>query len=1181
MASTEFINQAYLAYFGRPADAMAAVNGALATEEEMMSNFGNSAESLALYGADADYAFINAIYNNIFGRDADVEGATWWLNEILEGRLNKAEAALNILKGADNVADQTVIALKLDACQAFTVGLNEISEVIAYSGNPAAESARLFIASVETTAPTQAAVDAAIVAAGQAATKVAFTMTVAQDIITGSELSDTITARVAQNANGEQTNQLATGDVIDGGTGTDTLNAKVIAASALNAGPAMAITPETTDVEKVNITALTSATAAGAEESVELNAKYMNGLDLVSSTQSDASLIISNLTTLTDSGVYEDRRYTDSVTIRMDHTGNDDAVIAESDLTVLFDQDYLLAGSSSQSDAAFYLLDEKAELNGLAERLDNINVDGISFTITIDGVTTPLTISDRDAWAAGDLNTHEKFVAALQDNLQALIDAGYLPAGSTLTLSYTYVNSDGSVLDDTYLDDGSISDPIPAIVLTVPGASVQAIGFTQVEDALGNYDIYGNFGSTSSEETEPVTATIELEKVGRAGEGGDLTVGGMATDLTNTFDENSTLAGVEQFNITVSGDTTQFSSLASLQATNNTLETVNVTWATGSLADLTIGNGNTEGDVDELANDAADSDDDMTTILNNALKDVKVFNAANNNSSTLTNGTVVTNDVHVNAYVSDEAVDKYMDLTDTDIDPTEDNADFDYSFGAGNDSLNINISKTNLAQSGTTNREDFSMSIKMGAGNDTVETQIGDGTGVATDAWYINSELNDNLGISAGAGNDTVRTFGAGSWNIDLGTGNDVVYSDNSGNQENSAVDTTTDAEDAADTNYNSGRAVWVLNTDDQDVLNVLAAERDIDDLVSDANGDHSLYQSTVTISLRGVEASVVVNDYNTTDLEYNNIIKSLIANNEFLSDLIVAEDGPANTLVIRSLTDGVFDATDLTVSVASNTISTLSATTLAAFNAANGTNFTTQAAVQEFVDDETQALDASADYNTALANDGADELVGAASTAVTASVITDGTGQDTIVLSTSSLDTEIVNLTADATADLIYNATDVVINGLEVTDTVVLSSGEIFTNMIGTMVVDAGTLAADVFSISEIDAAGTLVIGGFETGTDTLELSEADLDALVAPALYAAGDTGATVEFVTIVDGVDNAATLAGAFIYNELDGTLYLDVTGDTAYTADGDVFAGTSDDIAIAVIGTIVDTDIAIVA
>lgn len=58
--------------------------------------------------------------------------------------------------------------------------------------------------------------------------------------------------------------------------------------------------------------------------------------------------------------------------------------------------------------------------------------------------------------------------------------------------------------------------------------------------------------------------------------------------------------------------------------------------------------------------------------------------------------------------------------------PQADNADFEYTFGAGNDKLNINISKTNLAD-GTTNREDFSMEIATGAGDDVVEAQIGDG----------------------------------------------------------------------------------------------------------------------------------------------------------------------------------------------------------------------------------------------------------------------------------------------------------------------------------------------------------------------------------------------------------------------------------------------------------------------
>ena len=143
---------------------------------------------------------------------------------------------------------------------------------------------------------------------------------------------------------------MATGDKIVGGLGLDTLNAVVQMASALNNSPASAITPITTGVEQTLYTALSVNNrvlpgSLDTAEVVNINAKSETGLTKVGSVQSDASLFIQNLTTLTDTGVYADRRNTSEITVRMDHSGNDRAANVESNLTVLFDNDYLTSGS--------------------------------------------------------------------------------------------------------------------------------------------------------------------------------------------------------------------------------------------------------------------------------------------------------------------------------------------------------------------------------------------------------------------------------------------------------------------------------------------------------------------------------------------------------------------------------------------------------------------------------------------------------------------------------------------------------------------------------------------------------------------------------------------------------------------------------------------------------------------
>lgn len=512
----------------------------------------------------------------------------------------------------------------------------------------------------------------------------------------------------------------------------------------------------------------------------------------------------------------------------------------------------------------------------------------------------------------------------------------------------------------------------------------------------------------------------------------------MATDGKNEWDFSSSATleeGIEKFNITVSGDASQFSSLASLQSTNNTLQTVVVTSAAGSAADLIIGNHNTEG------------------AITNALKDVRDFDS-----------TAFANDVTLNAHVSDEAVAKYMDLKDTAA-PAADNANFAYNFGTGADTLNLNISKANLAATGSTTREDFQLDINTSAGNDKVTVQIGDGVGVLTvdndgvktgDNWLINSDINRNLNIDTGTGNDTVKLNGAGAWDVTLGTGDDTVYSDNSGK-----------------------KAVWVFNTADQEaeinpilVSNVTEAENEVetakdaldpavpatvtaladaeaalvaaqealadgymalpinlDNLQSDNNDTHELYKGTVTVTFKDLASKAITieglssNKYMTDDLHINQAIKKAINDDAVLSKLLVATDGPANTLVVTSLIDGTMESADLAVAFETGTLTPSeigllpSGTTVADF----------EAAVADLNDTTTDSSYSVA----ALAVDAKGLIEGSNSEQATLNVIEGMTGNNVIVLSTGN-DVDDIADTTGSIDTVVYNAafdTDTIVN--------------------------------------------------------------------------------------------------------------------------------------------------------
>lgn len=1004
-----------------------------------------------------------------------------------------------------------------------------------------------------------------------------FDLTVGADDLTGTAGNDTFEARVVQNIFGEQTNQFASGDQIDGGDGTDTLEAKVQMASALNNGPAAAINAETVDVENILIDAVTTGTEGA--ETVEINAKDMNGVDRFGSVMSDASLTYYNVNTLTDSGDYGDRRLTEEVTIRMDHTGNDMAIDRESDMTVLFDQDYLLRRGdvASGSTLTVELMDMDSALTGGAPLLDN---PFGQITFTMDGVSHDLVFGT-------DANTY----AELLVDIQAALAADPAFANLTAALGGTFTAT------DTDLDPGGSATGTSIVITNSGPETLQAISMVATGAAPAGKDFHTNFTADDpSTDGYLITSQVELEKVGRAGDGGVLTIGGMSTGITtdsisNNWGDGDGIPGVERFNVTVSGDDTQDSSLAALNSTNNALQEVYVDEESGSEADLVIGNSNTtdangfgisyaddvNGDGTVDANDlllaASLSNVDLSSVMNNGLKDVRVFDSS-----------AFANDATVYAHVSDEAVAKYMDLVDDAADPAADNANFQYSFGAGDDLLNINIDKSNLAQVGTATREDFTFAANMGAGDDVVEFQIGDGMGgydyanSVLESWYVNMGLVDGLTINTDAGDDTVRTWGSSIVSIDAGAGNDAVYTDNSGVLLiDSDGDYISDGGTFVDTaSYNAGRAVWAFNHVDNTMV---TDANDIDDLESDVNdgtdasgaGLYTMLGATVTLTFKGIERTFTINEINTTDLEMNQIIKNIINNDEHLSDLLLAEDGPANTLTVSSLIDGLMAETDLDVTVTAPT--TLSATQVQQLVAAGLA--TDAATAVTAVGAGVTAFTTKGDYDTTAGTqagfatelDGAGnaiELEGANSSAANGNTVTDGDGQDTIVLSTSE---------DPAGGFLGYNLETVVVSDDDGDTNVVVNFTGADDDGTGASVSSGAHLAtfnaAVEFAYDVFDFSGSATTYGLvyneldgETGTvlDDSEAAIINWSALTLPAPLAAvtWDTVTEAQLLTILANSGYGADATG--LSTETDTSLLI-IVNDTDDVSEGKAFELTS--------------------
>lgn len=253
-ANLDLAQTLYIAYYGRPADRSGLNFWAEKIEadgvESVLADFGTSAEFDARFGDLTNEQLVNNLYNQLFGRDAELEGLEFWAGKLQSGELNLAEIAYEIANGAQDgeggAPDAATLAAKLAAANAFTAAIDTTEEVVGYQGDAAADAGREFLAGVEagdevTAEEAQASLNAVISANNPGVT---LTLTTGTDNVSGTSGNDTI---VAGEANGNAT--FTVGDQIDGGAGNDTLN--WVQTAAINGVPTGAVVE---NVETLNAT---------------------------------------------------------------------------------------------------------------------------------------------------------------------------------------------------------------------------------------------------------------------------------------------------------------------------------------------------------------------------------------------------------------------------------------------------------------------------------------------------------------------------------------------------------------------------------------------------------------------------------------------------------------------------------------------------------------------------------------------------------------------------------------------------------------------------------------------------------------------------------------------------------------------------------------------------------------
>ena len=1070
------------------------------TVSNAADQFATQPETLAAYPflgsptAEEAESFITDVYQNLFNRDPDgpdsltqeqidageVSGLEFW-SDVLLGAIagtndfSVGQIILAIAGGAQG-DDQVTLLNKVNVGVAWT----DAAEGRGFGDTPFADlpanvqaNAASIIAPVTDAQATVEAATAEIAEIFAPAPVEGNTMflTSSTDVtgmpgLESTENDDTFLGYIAQNGfTGGVSNSLSSADRLDGKGGNDTLFAELSTefVGATSGATTIDVQPKLTSIERVELEARDMGTSGsgGGSTTIDIDAdddidgfldfifeevlgplsfsttndvftptasfdgKDSFGINEIGSVDSDGDLLIENLNTKVNEDDAVGRKTAD-MTILMDHTDNFNSDGDASDLTVYFDENYLLANDPVQAGALLTI-----ELMDL----DETTIGGNPLEDNPFGL---ITFNFGDELKTLDYGTDSNTYAELLADIQAAIDlaAQTDPDFSQLSASF------GPIFTVRDTDD----DPNPArppldgttIVITNSGPEIlEAVEMRATGSQPAGKDFHTGFDNEAPEEENfKIEVDIDLHKVGRGGEGGNLIVGGKDQEIGQ---------GIHVFNVDVLGAGEGDSSVAdkpsnmgTLTSTNGDLQIINIETAAefvdgDSWASLTIRDGFNEVGSDE------ENDDLMMVNANDFLGDL-----------TLGTGEAVINLDMLSALGGGDVT--FVGV----LDGEELNQDYVYLTGAGEDTVSVTIEGDALdyAESG--------LEIKTGSGDDAINVDFDifdfDDNTIGNDGSneQLNQAVLDNVDINGEGGDDVINVDGIGNANINGGAGDDIIYTDGDGFRESASE---------------PSNAVWAFNFDNvradagtgsttgPSTIGRFAPE----DLPGVETELAYLDGATVTVTLSGAgidslaagggvmaipaegavqgddgyEASFTItdligpNEYYGDQRDVNAAVISAIENDPVLDALLSASVAANNTLVIVSKTSGNFAAEDIRIDIEHGQAENSSYAN-AVLNEARElfsdssytltelwgtTTFTSPASYQTDDDDAPGVLfsdsEATNDWYDGLSVEGdtietnsADDnlhTIGVPSASETDNVINGGLGNDIIVLSTDA----------------------------------------------------------------------------------------------------------------------------------------------------------------------------------
>lgn len=726
----------------------------------------------ALYGLQLGYATMNSVL-----AEANVPGSGG-VNALIDAVYNRDYGnASNASVAAKVVANLGITGAGVaDAVAYVTAALD--AAPAGHEGTAIAEAAALF-AGLDTHPVYGAAASAFN---GRIAAAVAYSqtpgtfdrdinqgaslgLTLGVDFLTGTPSNDTIVARIFDNSN-----SLQSGDTVNGGGGSDRLEAD------MGTSANFAVTPETTSVETIAIRAQAHQSDSGdnnvaGPQRVKIDAERIVGAQRFESNNSRADVIIEDVRILPS-------QITKDITVAF--VESDPGHV---DYALYFDQYSLRNQVSNTSSINLQIMDTVAAAAGQAPLL-NSNYGAFTFTVTIGGVARVVTLGSQ---AIQDAQTYAQMAAAFQAALDAEFGPGV--ASATVGDNFTVVDPASRI---AVTGQNIVLTTNTAATFTTPAGS----GWLATGTAPPLSNFYTNYFTGSTASASLVTSTVILDDVGRGSTGGDLVIGGLSTGDT------SSSLGVQRFEIEVQDN----SKLESMNSTNNTLREVTIKNGLTSnsgyayvptvkdAGNLTV-NGNSGANGQNVSGQSnrvtVGTTTDAATGINATMPGVQSTTQGAAAIQTfgftdvrLIDATEMRGKFEFTAQVTSASLAKYLNLKDIQTNPAADNIAFTYNGGTNDDTMWVRLD-TNFAASRNTimvGREDFTFTANGGAGNDWINVALTPTPG-GDQAWYTNQKLNKNITLDGGAGDDVIRKPGAGDFTIIGGTGLDTTYADNSGTQ--------------------------------------------------------------------------------------------------------------------------------------------------------------------------------------------------------------------------------------------------------------------------------------------------------------------------------------------------------------------------------------------------------------